>query len=153
MTIQEPALRITGSIPLAAAALALALSVGACGDASTDKAANTTSAASTSTVQSSAAQIPTFQPPSATPVAISCTTSVAGLAVFAVTTKGSAACPTAVAVSSSAYGEQSGPPSKGTRTVTVEGVSWTCQERQGQVNPYKECESNAEPAEKVRLSS
>ncbi|MFI6046622.1 hypothetical protein ACIA8C_33730 [Nocardia sp. NPDC051321] len=45
------------------------------------------------------------------------------------------------------------PAPEGVQTVTVSGVAWTCQQRQGQVNPYQECVSNADPAEKIRLSS
>ncbi|KAA8877358.1 hypothetical protein F3087_44435 [Nocardia colli] len=152
---QESSLRIAGSIPLVAATVALVLSVGACSDTSSDAgstAAPATSTPVTPTVQSGTTQPPPLQAPSAEPVAISCGTGVFGLAVFAVTTKGSAACATAIAVTN-AYGEQPATARRDVLTVTVEGGSWTCQERQGQVNPYQECVSKADPAEKVRLSS
>lgn len=152
-------MRIAGSIPLVAATVALTLSVGACSDTSSDTASTTTTPATatsaapvTPTVQSSTTEPSPFHAPSADPVAISCGTGVFGLAIFAVTTKGSAACATALAVTN-AYGEQPATSRHGVLMVSVDGASWTCQERQGQVNPYKECVNNADPAEKVRLSS
>ncbi|WP_367038344.1 DUF4232 domain-containing protein [Streptomyces sp. Je 1-332] len=77
-----------------------------------------------------------------------------GLAVTAITSKGKDACPTAQKVSS-AFGKVIEAKKTPPVTVTVNGTAWKCQEKQekGAPNPYTECVSTKEPAEKVQLTS
>ncbi|WP_433659802.1 hypothetical protein ACQPW1_45145 [Nocardia sp. CA-128927] len=150
-------MRIARSIPVAVATIALALSVGACGDKSSDTASTTTPAAQPSTTQpqpSSAAQPITTQPQSspgpAADAPVDCGSR--GLEIFAFTTKGTGACTTAIEVTIN-YEKKPAAPGTTVTFVVGDGSTWTCQQRQGQVNPYIECVDKNHPAEKVRLVS
>ncbi|WP_157535224.1 hypothetical protein [Nocardia inohanensis] len=52
-----------------------------------------------------------------------------------------------------AYADQRAGQSSGDIAVVVENVRWVCGERQGEPNPYQECSSQNESADKVRLYS
>ncbi|WP_040688310.1 hypothetical protein [Nocardia vinacea] len=96
---------------------------------------------------------PPITPPVAEPTTIFCGAGPFDLAVSAVTTKGDAACPTAIAVTNS-YAVQSDLWDVGfVIPVTVGTTTWDCQEHIGTPNPYQECVSRDNPTEKARLSS
>lgn len=118
--------------------------------------ATTTHAAATPTTEPPTTIIttpPPTAPPAAEPTTISCGAGPFGLAVSAVTTKGDAACPTALAVTN-AYTVQSDLWDVGfVIPVTVGTTTWDCQEHIGTPNPYQECVSRDNPTEKARLGS
>lgn len=75
-----------------------------------------------------------------------------GLSIRAITSHGKDACPTAQKVSST-YGESVEAKKSEPISVTVDGTSWKCRERQGQSDPYTECINTKAPSEKVQLLS
>lgn len=126
--------------------IALAGGVTACGDDSGTSAA-TSSAPSSAAPATSAAAFPAVGHE-----LVRCGTGPWGLAVVASTAKGNDFCPNASAVAT-AYADQRAGQSSGDIAVVVENVRWVCGERQGDPNPYQECASQNESADKVRLLS
>ncbi|WP_040804012.1 hypothetical protein [Nocardia concava] len=136
----------TTAIAGAALALTAAFALTACNDST--KAADAPAAAtSAKPAPTSAAPFP-----AAGMEAVHCGTGPWGLAVVAATAKGNDFCPTALSVVT-AYADERGKKSNGDIAVVVDTVRWVCGERQGTPNPYQECASQNESADKVRLLS
>ncbi|WP_062990388.1 hypothetical protein [Nocardia anaemiae] len=158
-------MRSISALSTVVAAAVLALGLASCDKADNDntKATSTTASTARTTTTSATttyAQTPTTEPPTTVttppvpePATISCGAGPFGLAVFAVTTKGDAACPTALAVTN-AYAVQSDLWDVGyVVPITIGTSTWDCQEHIGTPNPYQECVSRDNPAEKARLAS
>ncbi|WP_458689298.1 hypothetical protein [Nocardia tengchongensis] len=127
----------------ALAVITTALTLTACNDTTTS---SSDSGNSARPVASAAAF------PAAGHEAVQCGTGPWGLAVVASTTKGSDFCPTARAVAG-AYADERAKQATGDIAVTVRTVRWVCRELAGDPNPYQECASQNESAERVRLQS
>ncbi|MEV6068923.1 hypothetical protein AB0L82_20430 [Nocardia sp. NPDC052001] len=131
--------------PLAVAALAATtLTLTACGDG--DSSAAITSAAKPTTVPAMAAQ------PLPGQEVVQCGSGPNGLAVVTFTTKGADFCPTALSVATS-YVQERTKKSEGDVAIEVADMRWVCGERQGDPNPFEECASQNESADKVRMLS
>jgi hypothetical protein len=81
---------------------------------------------------------------------VNCGSGPNGLAIVAITTRGSAACDTANAVINQFM--QASQPVNGAVAVQVGDTQWVCQRHPGP-GPYQECVSQQNPLEKVRLQS
>ncbi|MBL1074495.1 hypothetical protein JK358_08805 [Nocardia sp. 2] len=130
------------------AAGALLLPLAACGDDSENTSAPAKSGSST-------AATPATSPapfPAAGHEIVHCGPGPWGLAVVVATAKGSEFCSTATAVAA-AYASDRAKQPDGDIAVTVDNIRWVCGERQGDPNPYQECGSQNESADKVRLVS
>ncbi|MGW4351813.1 hypothetical protein ACWELJ_06930 [Nocardia sp. NPDC004582] len=134
--------QITGT---ALAIITTAFTLSACDDATSNGASDATSG-----VAKPATSAAAF--PAAGHSAVQCGTGPWGLAVIASTAKGNDFCPTALSVAG-AYADERAKQSTGDIAVTVAAVRWVCGERAGNPNPYQECASQNESAEKVRLQS
>ncbi|MGW4247952.1 hypothetical protein [Nocardia sp. NPDC004722] len=141
--------KIAGAaLPLTAAVVALtaALTLTACNDSTS------TAAVGSSSPKAAAAPSAAGPFPAAGHQAVQCGTGPWGLAVVASTAHGDDFCPTALSVVT-AYADERGKKSTGDIAVTVDTIRWVCGERQGNPNPYQECASQNESADKVRLYS
>ncbi|WP_440972397.1 hypothetical protein KP696_04340 [Nocardia seriolae] len=137
--------RVTAKIAGAALAVTTALTLAACND-------NAAPGASPASGHPKPAA-PTSGPfPAAGHEAVHCGTGPWGLAVVASTAKGNDFCPTAISAVT-AYADERGKQSDGDIAVTVDTVRWVCGERQGTPNPFQECSSQNESADRVRLLS
>ncbi|MVU83396.1 hypothetical protein GPX89_39935 [Nocardia sp. ET3-3] len=136
---------VTAKIAGAALAIAAAFALTACNDTSS------TAASGTST-HPAAAPTSAAAFPAAGHQAVQCGTGPWGLAVVASTAHGDDFCPTAISVVN-AYAGQRAKQSTGDIAVEVDTIRWVCGERQGSPNPYQECSSQNESADKVRLLS
>ncbi|AYF78224.1 hypothetical protein D7D52_35280 [Nocardia yunnanensis] len=137
-------MRTTTRIAGTALAMIGALTLTACNDHSATASGPTTKPKSSAT---SAAPFP-----AAGHQAVQCGTGPWGLAVVASTAHGDDFCPTALSVVT-AYAADRANQSSGDIAVTVDTIRWVCGERQGDPNPYQECASQNESADKVRLLS
>ncbi|GAB2510969.1 hypothetical protein [Nocardia heshunensis] len=140
--------KIAGAaLPLTAAVVALtaALTLTACND-------STSTAAVGSSTPKPAAPAAAGPFPAAGHQAVHCGTGPWGLAVVASTAHGDDFCPTALSVVT-AYADERSKKSTGDIAVTVDTIRWVCGERQGDPNPFQECASQNESADKVRLLS
>ncbi|MFE9326602.1 hypothetical protein ACIHDR_34690 [Nocardia sp. NPDC052278] len=155
-------MRSISALSTVIAAAVLVLGLAACDKEDNSAKATSTTARATTTHPTTtyAAATPTTEPPAtattpavAEPTTISCGAGPFDLAVSAVTTRGDAACPTAVAVIN-AYAVQSDLWDVGfVIPITVGTTTWDCQEHIGTPNPYQECISRDNPSEKARLGS
>lgn len=160
-------MRSISALSTVVAAAVLVLGLASCDKEDNSAKATSTTARATTTHPTTtyAAATPTTEPPTtlttpppttppvAEPTTISCGAGPFDLAVSAVTTKGDAACPTAIAVTN-AYAVQSDLWDVGfVIPVTVGTATWDCQEHIGTPNPYQECVSRDNPTEKARLGS
>ena len=119
------------------AAAVLMLGLAACDKEDNSAKATSTTARATTTHPTTtyAAATPTTEPPTT------------------VTTKGDAACPTAIAVTN-AYAVQSDLWDVGfVIPITVGTTTWDCQEHIGTPDLYQECVNRDNPTEKARLGS
>lgn len=162
-------MRSISALSTVIAAAALVLGLTACGTSDNDS-AKTTTVAATTTRATTTQETNTLAPPPTTspapittvttapapppgPTTVSCGSGAFGLDVFAITTNGAAACPIALEVTN-AYALQAELWDPGfVVPVTVGASTWDCQEFIGTPNPYQECVSRDNPAEKARLSS
>ncbi|QLY33367.1 hypothetical protein [Nocardia huaxiensis] len=119
----------------------------ACDDDSPSDAAK----ASTTTTASAPATSPAPFPGPGHEI-VHCGTGPWGLAVVVATAKGNEYCPTATAVAA-AYAADRDKQPDGDIAVTVDNMRWVCGERQGDPNPYQECASQNESADRIRLVS
>ncbi|MFE3195090.1 hypothetical protein ACFXHA_39215 [Nocardia sp. NPDC059240] len=138
-------MRTTAKIAGATLAITAALALTACND-------STSTAAVGSTTPKPAAPTSAAAFPAAGHQAVQCGTGPWGLAVVASTAHGDDFCPTALSVVT-AYADERGKQSSGDIAVTIDTIRWVCGQRQGDPNPYQECSSQNESADKVRLLS
>lgn len=129
----------------ALAVITTALTLTACNDATSNSSSDATSSAAKPATSAAAF-------PAAGHDAVQCGTGPWGLAVVASTAKGNDFCPTALSVAG-AYADQRAKQSSGDIAVTVATIRWVCGERAGNPNPYQECASQNESADRVRLQS
>ncbi|WP_433562204.1 hypothetical protein ACQP1O_32575 [Nocardia sp. CA-151230] len=132
----------TTAIAGAALAMATAFALTACNDNGPTVASGTSAHPATSAAAF----------PAAGHEAVQCGPGPWGLAVVVSTAKGTGFCPTALSVVT-AYADERAKQSTGDIAVTVDTVRWVCGERPSTPNPYQECSSQNESAEKVRLQS
>ncbi|MEU6584100.1 hypothetical protein [Nocardia sp. NPDC046763] len=132
----------TTAIAGAALAMATAFALTACND-------NTPTVASGPSAHpaTSAAAFP-----AAGHEAVQCGAGPWGLTVVVSTAKGTGFCPTALSVVT-AYADERAKQSTGDIAVIVGTVRWVCGEHPSAPNPYQECSSQNESADKVRLQS
>ncbi|MEC3915990.1 hypothetical protein [Nocardia sp. CDC160] len=136
---------VTAKIAGATLVIATALVLGACNDNSS----SSSSATSTHPKPNATSAAPF---PAAGHDAIQCGTGPWGLAVVVSTAHGTDFCPTALSVVN-AYADERAKQSNGDIAVVVDTIRWVCGERQGNPNPYQECASQNESADRVRLLS
>ncbi|MET7770206.1 hypothetical protein [Nocardia sp. NPDC005366] len=153
-------MRPIGAVSAIIAVAVLTLGLSGCDDAEDDPLGATptaTAAATTATTTGATptlpARTPRTPPPVVEPIEISCGTAQFGLTVSAVTTRGDAACPAAVAVTdiyaarSQAWGDDV------VITVAVGTGVWDCREPPAAAIPFQECVNQDNPAEKIRMGS
>ncbi|MRH89420.1 hypothetical protein GFY24_18535 [Nocardia sp. SYP-A9097] len=132
--------------PLAVAAVAAAvLTVTACGNGDRAAAAVTNASRPSTTPAAASTPLPGQE-------SVQCGTGPGGLAVVTYTTKGADFCPTALLVATT-YTQERAKKTGGDFAIQVADMRWVCGERQGDPNPYQECASQNESADKVRLLS
>ncbi|MGX1805198.1 hypothetical protein ACWIGI_05745 [Nocardia sp. NPDC055321] len=138
MRIGSSALVVLGAVAVLATA--------GCSDDSTSESAPATSAEASAQDSRPAAPLDPKLP------VVDCGPGPLGLAVVAYTQKGTEFCGTALAVTTS-YTDARKTQESGDIPVTIENVRWICGERQGDPNPFQECSSQNESADRIRLQS
>ncbi|WP_067567286.1 hypothetical protein [Nocardia acidivorans] len=135
---------IQGPLTLAVCA-ATVLAVAACGNNDTADAAATSASRPSATPAAASQALPGQE-------AVPCGTGPDGLAVVTLTAKGTDFCATAVQVATT-YTRERAKKADGDLAIEVADMRWVCGVRQGDPNPFQECASQNESADKVRLLS
>lgn len=131
------------------AALALA-TLAALGPTGCDDSSGTASQATGAAANPAAPSAAPFPAPGHQ--AVDCGSDSGGRAIVVSTTKGAGFCTTAAAVVKAYSALRDGQPT-GDIAVTLDTVRWVCGERRGDPDPYQECASQNESADKIRLLS
>ncbi|WP_330179023.1 hypothetical protein OHB26_21240 [Nocardia sp. NBC_01503] len=132
--------------PLAMAVIAAAaLAVTGCGNNDKAEAAATGASRPSATPAAASQALPGQE-------AVPCGTGPNGLAVVTLTAKGTDFCATAIQVATT-YTQERTKKADGDLAIEVADMRWVCGERQGDPNPFQECASQNESADKVRLLS